>query len=126
MSGLAEKLYYVALPPTKAADDPEHQVQSAVTGAAAASFDWAGSLGANAPKGKCWVTVEALTTPVYVRFGPTSTTATTTSNGIGIPAGTKESFYVNPIEHRYIDHISSGAGVIKVQVSSPIGERLYV
>lgn len=119
----AEKLYFIILPPSKAADDAEHQVVSAVTGAAAASFDWITALGAAAPKGKVFLTVEALTTPVYVRFGPSLTTATTTSNGRVIAAGTVASFWVDPVKHKFIDHISSGAGVIKVQVSSTMGDR---
>lgn len=119
----AEKLYFIILPPSVSGVDAEHQVVSAVTGAAAASFDWITALGTAAPKGKCFITVEALTTPVYVRFGPTSTTATTTSNGRVIPAGSVASFWVDPVKHRFIDHISSGAGVIKVQVSSQIGDR---
>ena len=105
-------------PPTKSADDAVHQVQSAVTGAAAASFDWGSAILAAGYDGKCWVTVEALTTPVYIRFGPASTTATTTSTGLGIAAGTSKRFLVDTTKHRYIDHISSGAGVVKVQVDS--------
>jgi hypothetical protein len=106
-------------PPTKSADDAVHQVQSATTGAAAASFDWGAAINTAYPGGgKCWITVEALTTPVYIRFGPTSTTATTTVNGRGIAAGTTQRFLVDPTKHRYIDHISSGAGSIKVQVDS--------
>lgn len=119
----AEKTYFIILPPSKAADDPEHQVVSAVTGAAAASFDWVTALGASAPKGKVFLTVEALAQPVYVRFGPTSTTATTTTNGRGIAVGTAVSFQVDPVKHRYIDHIAAGAGNVKVYVSSPMMDR---
>lgn len=105
-------------PPTGSATDARHQVQSAVTGAAAASFDWVTPLGASAPKGKVYMTVEALTTPVYIRFMPTNTTATTTTTGIGIPAGSSKRFLVDPVKHKFIDHISSGAGNIKVQIDS--------
>lgn len=105
-------------PPTKSADDAVHQVQSAVTGAAAASFDWGAAIITAGYNGKCWITVEALTTPVYVRFGPAATTATTTSTGLGIAAGTSKRFLVDTTKHKFIDHISSGAGVIKVQVDS--------
>ncbi len=104
-------------PPTKAADDAVHQVQSQATAATATSFDWGAAISA-IWRGKVWVTVEAFGFPVYVRFGPTSTTATTTSNGRVIPVGTKERFLVDTIKHRYIDVISTDVGVIKVQVDS--------
>jgi hypothetical protein len=125
----AEKTYYINLPPSASAEDAEHQVVSAVTGAAAANFDWVASLGTSAPKGKCFVTVEALTTPVYVRFKDRITAAvagTTSTNGRLIPAGSTMSFYVQPKKHGIIDHLSTGAGNIKVYVSSPIGDRTDV
>lgn len=102
------------------------KIVSDVTGAAADSWDWVTALGTDAPKGQCLILVEALTTPVYVRFGSTATTATTTSNGEVIAAGGKAYFYVDPASHKFIDHISSGAGVIKVRVCSQIVERKYV
>lgn len=122
----AEKTYFINLPPGASAEDPDHQVVSAATSAAAANFDWVSALGANAPKGKCFVTVEALTQPVYVRFKDRATAAaaaTTTSTGRIIPAGSAVSFYVQPKKHGIIDHIAGGVGTIKVYVSSPIGDR---
>ncbi len=96
--------------------------------AAAESFDWVGGLSTDAPKGNVHLTLEALVQDVYVRFGATATTATTTSNGRIIKAGAPGvSFYVSPVGSRYIDHIGGGAGgYLKVQVSSPIGERTAV
>lgn len=106
-------------PPTVSSDDAVHQVQSAVTGAAAANFDWGAALVAAGIRGKVWITVEALTTPVYIRFKPTSSAAaTTTTNGRGIAAGASQRFWVDTIKHTVIDHISSGAGNIKVMVDS--------
>jgi hypothetical protein len=105
-------------PPTKSADDAAHQVQSASTSTSAASFDWGAALVTAGYKGKCWISVEALTSSVYVRFGPAATTATTTSTGLGIAAGTSKRFLVDTSKHRFIDHIASGTGVIKVQVDS--------
>lgn len=125
--GLAEKLFYINLPPTVAADDPEHQVLSDVTGAGAASFDWYAQLvAADAePDGKVFVTVEAVTTDAFIRFSETASTGTTASNGLLIKAGSPGTkFYVKPWVHQYIDHIApAGAGVLKLYVSSPIGER---
>lgn len=118
--GLAEKLRYISIPPEKSGT---YQVLQETTAAAARSYDWVGALGADAPKGKCWLRIEALTTADYVRFGPTSTTATTTANGWHIGVGEDEWWYVDPVNHRYIDHISTGAGTIKIMVASPIGER---
>lgn len=125
----AEKLYFINLPPSASGEDAEHQVVSAVTGAAAANFDWVSALGASAPKGKCFVTVEALTTLVYIRFKDRVTAAaagTTATNGRIIPAGTAMSFWVQPKKHGIIDHLSTGAGNIKVYVSSPINDRTDV
>lgn len=72
------------------------------------------------------ITLEALSQDVYVRFKSTnSTAATTSSNGRLIKAGYPGvTFYVSPTQHKYIDHIAASAGgTLKVQVSSPIGER---
>lgn len=124
MSGLAEKLFFITPPPRTSG---MHKVLQATTGAAAASFDWVGALGADAPKGKCWIELEPLTQDVYVRFGSTATTATTTTTGWRLSAtinsGHKK-FYVDPVNDRYIDHLApGGAGTLKVRVCSPIGER---
>jgi hypothetical protein len=120
---IATELFHKIVPPTKTG---MHVVQSTATGAAAASFDWTTGLGADAPKGKVMLTLEATAQDVYVRFGPTSTTATTTANGGIIKVGIPRTFYVDPVDHRYIDHIAGGVGTLKVQVASPIGERRYV
>lgn len=119
MSNLSEKLFYDSLPPKAAG---VQKVRNAVTGAAAASFDWAGS-DADTPKGKCWIEVQPLTTDLYVTFGSTATTATTTTTGHRLAAGQVAYFYVDPVLDRYIDHISTGAGTVKVRVVSNIGER---
>jgi hypothetical protein len=121
--GLAEKLRYIAMPPKKTGT---HQTLQTATSAAAAAYDWVGALGADAPKGKCWIRLEAITTPAYVTFGATSTTTTTTTTGWHIAAGDDEYWYVDPVKDRYIDVISTGAGTLKVQVCSPIGERRAV
>ncbi len=125
--GLAEKLWYINMPPT--VDGPQ-QVLSDTTGAAAVSFDWYDQLvtAEVAPKGKCFLLVEAVTEDVYLRFGDSATTGTDATNGILVVAGSPGTkFYVNPIDHAYIDHIApGGAGVLKVQVCSPIGERRIV
>lgn len=126
MSGLSEKLFYINLPPTVASEDAEHQVQQFTTSAAAQSFDWVGPLGSAAPKGKCFIELESLTSDCYVRFGSAVTTGTTTANGMHLSAsydrGMKK-LYVDPVKHRYIDCIAAGAGKLNVRVCSPIGER---
>ncbi len=119
----AESLFFNNVPPMKTG---MHVVQSnAVEDTPAESMDWVGGLSTDAPKGMVHLSLEALAQDVYVRFGPTSTTATTTLNGRLIKAGSPAcSFYVSPTKHRYIDHIGGAAGAtLKVQVSSNIGER---
>lgn len=122
MSETALALYFNNRPPEKTG---QWQVLSTASGAAAASYDWIAALAADAPKGNVHLVLEALTQDVYVRFGPTATTATTASNGRIVKAGAPGvSFYVSPVTHRFIDHIAAGAGgTLKVQVASPIGER---
>lgn len=124
MSGLAEKLFFIQLPPTVSG---QNQVLQTATNNAAASYDWVTALGADAPKGKCWIELEPLTQDVYVRFGATSTTATTSANGMHLSSAFDQGMrklYVDPVLHRYIDHIApGGAGTLKVRVCSPIGER---
>lgn len=76
------------------------------------------------PEGKCWVTFEAVTEDCYIRIGPASSAATTTSNGVLVPAGGTVSFYLTPYRDTYVDaYAPGGAGVLKWWVSSPIAER---
>ncbi len=118
-------LFFNNVPPAKTGT---YVVQSNAVDDAAESFDWVGGLTTDAPKGHVHLTLEALAQDIYVRFGPTSTTATTSANGRIIKAGaTGVSFYVSPQRHRYIDHIAAAAGgTLKVQVSSPLGERTEI
>lgn len=109
-------------PPRSVATDPEDQVFADVTGAAAASADlWGGY--AAVPEGKCWIELEALTTVCYVRFARTATTATTTSNGSACLIGVPRRFYVDPAKDAFIDHIATGAGVLKWRRVGHICER---
>lgn len=120
----AEHLWGFVFPPTVASVDAAHQVLKYDTTGAASSADWVNDLGSAAPQGKCFVTLEAVGFDAYVRFRPTSTADTTVDNGLLIKAGVPGvSFYVDPINHAYIDVIAAGAGDLKVYVSSPIGER---
>lgn len=126
MSSVAENLFFYVQPPTRAGDDPKHQVISTATATSAANWDWVTALGADAPQGSVMVTIESLTTDCYVRFKPgTEAAATTSSNGLIIVAGQPgRSFYVDPVRHGKIDVIApAGAGTIKLQVSSPLGTR---
>lgn len=120
---ISEQLWYQHLPPEVAG---ERIVQSAATGAAAANFDWYTPLGASAPKGKVWVEVTAETTVAWIRFKATGAASTTAANGALIGIGEKKKFYVNPRIHGTIDHLSTGVGVIKIQVCSPPGERIDI
>lgn len=122
MSELAAHQFYDIKPPRVSG---KNIVQSTATGLAAASFDWVGGLAGNAPTGKVFLTLESNTRDTYVRFGPTATTATTTSNGLLIKADQPgRVFLVDPIEDRFIDSIALvGAGVLKVHVSSAEGMR---
>lgn len=115
--------FFQIIPPTTSG---EHAVSNAATGAAA-SLDWAGGLSTDVPKGSCYIVVEANTYDVYVRFGSSATTATTANNGLLIKADQPgRPFWVDPVQHRYIDHYSpGGTGRIKVQVASKIGARNY-
>lgn len=129
MSRNVEELFFWNSPPCKSGDpypNNLYQVQALASGAAAASIDWTAALPAEALKNEFFITLESLTTDCYVRFGPTSTTATTANNGRLIKAGSPGvAFYVSPKRHKFIDFIApSGAGVLKVQLSSPPGARL--
>jgi hypothetical protein len=122
MSGTAQNAYFRNIPPKTSGT---HIVQSNPVDAAAEAFDWVTPLGTAAPQGTCWLTLEALAQDIYVRFGATSTTGTTSSNGRLIKAGSPGvSFFVSPTKDKFIDHIAAAAGgTLKIQVSSPIAER---
>ena len=117
MSSLAQQLEARNLPPETGG---ERQVVSTATAAAATSYDWITALGASAPKGQVFITIEAIGFDVYVRFGAAATTGTTANNGLVVRAGTKERWYVHPARHRFIDHLATGVGVLKLQVLSLI------
>ena len=120
---LSAKLFYINKPPT---DAGPFRVISEAVDATAENVDWVGLLTTDAPKGECWLTLEALSQDIYVRFKRTaSAAATTANNGRIIKAGAPGvSFYVGVDSHRYIDAIAAAAGgVLKFQVSSPIGSR---
>ncbi len=128
MSRNVSELFFWNSPPTKSTDPYPatlYQVQAVATSGAAASFDWTAALPAEAKQTEFFLTLESLTTDCYVRFGPTSTTATTANNGRLIKAGSPGmAFYVSPKRHKYLDFIATGVGVLKIQVSSPPGGRL--
>lgn len=116
--------YNTNLAPTKTG---EHAVIAKTTGAAAA-WDWVTDLSTSYPKGTVFVCLEANTYDCYVRFGPTSTTATTADNGLLVSCtqpGRK--FFVDPTQHKYIDVYSpGGAGKLKLQVCSKLESRSVI
>lgn len=141
---IAENLFFQNMPPerqeeTKTLAQPSNSrsgtyiVQATPTSTTASLFDWVSPLSVSnpngaqgQPQGKVWLSLEALSADCYVRFGYTNSQAATTPyNGRLISAGLPAvGFYVDPRAHRYIDVVSvGGAGTLKVQVSSPIGER---
>lgn len=110
-------------PPRVESTDDEDAIYSDTTGAAAGSADiWTG-YAAGVPDGKCWLELEAVTTVAYVRFSRTATTATTSSNGTVLALGVPRRFYVDPTKDLYLDHIATGAGVIKWRRVGHICER---
>ena len=117
------------IPPRPAATDTTYQVFSAATAVAATSSDiWTGypadAGGLKTPQGKCWLELEAVGFPVYVRFCQTALTATTVNNGSVIPVGVPTRFYVDPTKDMFLDHISpGGAGTIKWRRVGAIAER---
>lgn len=119
MSTAASKAFHTVYPPRS---DGKQAVQSAVTGAAAADANlWTG-LGVNAPTGKVYLMLEAVTNDVYVVFKATDTAAAaTTSNSMIIKAGQPGvSYWVDFQLDKFIDFISpGGAGVLKWYVASP-------
>lgn len=122
----AQDVFFWVYPPTVSTEDALHQVLVDTTGAAADNYDWVTALGSDAPKGTVWLRLEASTEDVFVRFKSTTSAAgTTASNGLLIKADQPgQPFYVNPTRHGVIDHIApGGAGTLRIQVASPIGQR---
>ena len=116
------------LPPRPLASDVEKSIFSAVTGAAAASADiWAGYTadagGIKSAAGKCWLELEAVGFPVYVRFCATALTATTSSNGAVLQVAVPRRFYVDPTKDLFLDHLATGVGVLKWRRVGAICER---
>ncbi len=95
-----------------------HAGTATSTTTSAASLD----LGTNFVRGGAYVTFQARGGDVYVRFGASATTATTSgdsSNGFKIADGREKDFWVTP-NTRYVDHICSAASkVLFWYVSSP-------
>lgn len=119
----AEKAYYIIHPPTDDATTDGHQVMQTDTNAGAAKNSnlWSALQTAGfRPEGKTFVTFEALTADMFVRFKRTaSAAATTSSNGLRIAAGTQKVFWLDPTKHLFVDTLGSAAGSIKWYVSSP-------
>lgn len=122
MMSVAEKLFFQVCPPAIVAG--QHSVQEFTTAAASDSDDWVTPLGANAPKGKVWLHIEATGNDVHIAFHSASGETMTTAKGLIVKAGDYgRDFYVDPVDHKFLYHYAGGAGTIKVQVSSKIGER---
>lgn len=120
---ITKELFFNITPPSNVASP--NQVQSVVTGAAAGTDLFTGLAAADKPQGKVFVCFEATGNDVYVRFGPATSAATTAANGLIITAGQPgRVFYLVPGKHDFVDAYSVGAGVLKWQVCSPIGERI--
>lgn len=110
-------------PPRSLLTDKEDSVFSDATGAAAASADIWGGYDAP-PEGRCWLELEAVTQPCYVRFARTATTGTTTANGFYMATGLQYRFYVDPSKDLFLDHLApGGAAVIKWRRVGHICER---
>ena len=123
MSSQEDTFFWISPPETTGT----FAVIGEATGVAADNYDWVSALGTtDAPKGSCWLYLEAATYDVFVRFkATTAAAATTANNGVIIPADEPgRYFFVNPDRHGVIDHISpGGTGRLKVQVSSPMAHR---
>ncbi len=119
---ISHELFFNILPPSNFAGP--NQVQSVASGAAAGVAVFTSLAAADQPKGKVWVLFEAVTEDCYVRFGPTTSAATTAANGLLVKAGTPgRVFYLEPTKHAFMDVFAGGAGTLKWQVCSPMGER---
>ena len=107
-----------------------HAVVSTTTSnAAAAAWDWVTDVGATNLPGPVWVRVIAQTNDATIRFRSDNAAGTTLTNGIHIVQNGHFPimFYVDPVRHRYIDHISqTGAGTLQLHVCSKIGARNYI
>lgn len=102
---------------SSSSDFKVHQA-SVTAGAAEAALDL--------PKGKYYVTFQAISADVYVAFkSGTSVASVTTTTGWRIPAGTEKNFVVESNVYDYFEHIGSGAGTVKWYVSSTVRERPF-
>ena len=121
---ITKELFFNITPPANVALTP-NAVQSVVTGAAAGTSLFAAMADADRPHGKVFDCFEATGNDVYGRFGPITSAATTAANGLIVVAGQPgRVFYIVPGKHDFVDAFSTGAGVLKWQVCSPIGERI--
>jgi hypothetical protein len=80
-------------------------------GTATSTTTSAASLDLSLTRGGAWYSFQARGGDVYVRFGSSATTATTSgdgSNGYKIPDGQTAHFWLTPAD-RYVDHICSAA-----------------
>ncbi len=115
------------LPPRVAGENPEQQVFTVATGAAASSDIWTGYAtdagGLKTPQGKCWLELEATGAAAYVRFGTAVTTATTATNGAILPVGSPRRFFVDPTKDLYMDLFCATTGTVKWRRVGPIVER---
>lgn len=112
----AIKAYHQILPPRQSG---QNVVQSVVTGAAAVKTSlWSMT---PAPTGKVMVTFEALTTDCWIRVrGDAGAAGTTSSNGMIIKAAQPGvTYWLDVATDIYVDHIATGAGVLKWYVASP-------
>ncbi len=124
----AANLYHWRQPPSNITGHV-NTVQSLSCDAATA-LNWTAALtsAGTCPKGNVWLLLQAVVKDVYVRFGPATSTATTSLNGITIPKDAPGLlFYVSPVNHAFVDAIAQAAGgYLKIQVCSPIGERISI
>jgi hypothetical protein len=112
----AEKAYFQSLPPRVSG---RQQIKNVATGNAAVSTAVFSGM-TDPPSGPVMVCLQALTQDAYVRFGTTSTTGTTSSNGYCIPAGAEAVFWMDPNVDVYMDHIApGGVGALRWYVCSP-------
>ncbi len=123
---ICSQLFFDILPPYNSTGP--QQVQSVATGAAAGTALFTSLSAANQPVGKVFVCFECTGNDCYIRIGPATSAATTAANGLIIVAGQPgRVFYLTPGVHNFVDAFSpAGAGVLKWQVCSPIGERISI
>ena len=119
-----QDLFYSGIPPETTG---AYIVQSFVTdNSAANNRDWITPLGTDAPKGPCWVELQASGNDCFVRFKSSNAAAgTTITNGIRLGKLDKPtSFFLDPVKHAFIDVISTtGAGTLQVHMVSVIHQR---